>query len=76
MDSQIIVAVLTFVAARYVYWVIKFNKQSVERAKLEHLQTINFLNDCLKEFHRDTDPNYDAATFVPLERRLRDAGRL
>jgi hypothetical protein len=63
-------------AGRYLLWLEKVKKQQQERMKIQRLQTINFLNDCLEKFHKDTDPNYDAKTFVPLEKRLRDAGRL
>jgi len=82
MDSPIVISiivtapVITVVAGRYLLWLDKVKKQQQERIKLQRLQTISFLNDCLEKFHRDTDPNYSAETFVPLEKRLRDAGRL
>ena len=82
MDSSVVISiivtapVITVMAGRYLLWLEKVKKQQQEYAKLQRLQTINFLNDCLEKFHKDTDPNYDAKTFVPLEKRLRDAGRL
>ena len=57
-------------------WVDKVKKQKQEQMKRQQLETINFLNNCLEKFHRETDPNYDPKTFVPLEKRLRNTGRL
>ena len=82
MDSSVVISiivtapVITVMAGRYLLWLENVKKQQQERMKIQRLQTINFLNDCLEKFHKDTDPNYDAKTFVPLEKRLRDAGRL
>jgi len=82
MDSPIIISlivsapVITVIAGQYFLRLEKLKKQQQEYAKLQRLQTINFLNACLEEFHRGTDPNYDPETFVPLEKRLRQAGRL
>jgi hypothetical protein len=82
MDTSIVISIIvtaplvTVMAGRYIMWVDKVKKQKQEQMKRQQLETINFLNNCLEKFHRETDPNYDPKTFVPLEKRLRNTGRL
>jgi hypothetical protein len=82
MDTSIVISIIvtaplvTVMAGRYIMWIDKVKKQKQEQIKRQQLETINFLNNCLEKFHRETDPNYDPKTFVPLEKRLRNTGRL